>query len=48
LISHIHRRGRLPHGAADGRDDLETAPSITLLAQSESNMRSEMYEEASS
>src|SRR5258707_11998650 len=45
LISHIHRRGRLPHGAADGRDDLETVPLMTLLAQSESNKRSELYEE---
>jgi len=44
LISHIHRRGRLPHGAADGRDDLEQVPLMTLLAQSESNMRSEMHE----
>ena len=47
LISHIHRRGRLPHGAAEGRDDLETAPSMTLLAQSESSKRSDLYEEAS-
>ena len=34
LISHIQRRGRLPHGAADGRDDLEQVPLMTLLAQS--------------
>jgi glycosyltransferase involved in cell wall biosynthesis len=47
LISHIHRRGRLPHGAAEGRDDLEQVPLMTLLAQSESNMRSGMYEEVS-
>jgi len=44
LISHIHRRGRLPHGAAEGRDDLEQVPLMTLLAQSESNKRGEMYE----
>jgi len=47
LISHIHRRGRLPHSATDGRDDLETVPLMTLLAQSESNKRSELYEETS-
>jgi hypothetical protein len=47
LISHLHRRGRLPHGATEGRDDLETAPLMTLLAQSESNRRGDMYEETS-
>jgi hypothetical protein len=36
----------LPHGAAEGREDLEQVPLTTLLAQSESNMRGEMYEEA--
>ena len=46
LISHIQRHGRLPHGAADGRDDLEQVPLMTLLAQSESTMRSGMYAES--
>jgi dolichol-phosphate mannosyltransferase len=45
LISHIQRRGRLPHGAAEGRDDPEQVPLMTLLAQSESNVRGDIYEE---
>jgi glycosyltransferase involved in cell wall biosynthesis len=44
VISHIHRRGRLPHGATDGQDDVEKTAFKTLLAQSG---RSRAYDEAS-
>ena len=47
MISHIHRRGRLPHGAADGDDDWKRPPFRTLLAQSEPKARSHAYDEAS-
>jgi dolichol-phosphate mannosyltransferase len=47
VISHIHRRGRLPHGAADGQDDVERTSFKTLLAQSGPKARSRAYDEAS-
>ena len=47
MISQIHRRGRLPHGAADGQDDVEKAPFKTLLAQSGPKARSTVHDEAS-
>ena len=47
MISHIHRRGRLPHSAADGDDDMEKAAFRTLLAQSGPKARSHAYDEAS-
>jgi dolichol-phosphate mannosyltransferase len=43
MISHIHRRGRLPHG----QDDIEQAPLKTLLAQSGPKARNPVYDEAS-
>ena len=46
VISHIHRRGRLPHNVADGEDDLEQVRSMTLLAQSEPKCAAN-YDEAS-
>ena len=47
VISHIHRRGRLPHGAADAEGDMETTAFKTLLAQSGPKARSHVYDEAS-
>jgi dolichol-phosphate mannosyltransferase len=47
VISHIHRRGRLPHSAADGESDMETTAFKTLLAQSGPKARSRAYDEAS-
>jgi dolichol-phosphate mannosyltransferase len=47
MISHIHRRGRLPHSAADGDDDMEKTAFRTLLAQSGPKARSHAYDEAS-
>src|SRR5882724_10491823 len=47
VISHIHRRGRLPHSAADGEGDMETTAFKTLLAQSGPKPRSRAYDEAS-
>jgi dolichol-phosphate mannosyltransferase len=46
MISHIHRRGRLPHNAADGDDDVEKTAFKTLLAQSGPKARSPAYDEA--
>jgi dolichol-phosphate mannosyltransferase len=46
VISHIHRRGRLPRGLADGEGAFETAPFKTLLAQSGPKIRSHAYDEA--
>jgi dolichol-phosphate mannosyltransferase len=47
VISHIHRRGRLPHSAADGESDMEATAFNTLLAQSGPKARSHAYDEAS-
>lgn len=47
VISHIHRRGRLPHGAAGGQGDVERTEFKTLLAQSGSKGRGRAYDEAS-
>jgi dolichol-phosphate mannosyltransferase len=47
VISHIHRRGRLPHSAADGDSDMEATAFNTLLAQSGPKARSHAYDEAS-
>jgi dolichol-phosphate mannosyltransferase len=47
VISHIHRRGRLPHSAADSEGDMETTAFRTLLAQSGPKARSPAYDEAS-
>lgn len=47
LISHIHRRGRLPHGSMEGEGIFETAPFKTLLAKSGPKARSHTYDEAS-
>nr|WP_249149353.1 glycosyltransferase family 2 protein [Bradyrhizobium manausense] len=44
LISHIHRRGRLPHGA-EAAADLERAPFRTLLAQSGPEARGQVHDE---
>ena len=46
VISHIHRRGRLPHSAADGQHDVERTEFKTLLAQSGPKARSRAYDEA--
>lgn len=43
LISHIHRRGRLPHGA-ESATDLERAPFRTLLAQSGPEVRGQLHD----
>lgn len=43
LISHIHRRGRLPHGA-EAATDLERAPFRTLLAQSGPEVRGQLHD----
>lgn len=49
LISHIHRRGRLPShlpgNAAEERDDIEIAPFKTLMAQSGRGRYSQAYDE---
>jgi dolichol-phosphate mannosyltransferase len=47
LISHIHRRGRLPHGSADTQGDMERAALTTLLVQSGHEARSPAYDDAS-
>jgi dolichol-phosphate mannosyltransferase len=47
VISHIHRRGRLPHNVADGKGDIESDSFKTLLAQSGPMARSHAYDEAS-
>ena len=47
VISHIHRRGRLPHSAAGGEDDMEATAFKTLLAQSGPKARSQAYDEVS-
>jgi dolichol-phosphate mannosyltransferase len=47
VISHIHRRGRLPHNMADGEGDIERDSFKTLLAQSGPKARSRAYDEAS-
>jgi dolichol-phosphate mannosyltransferase len=47
VISHIHRRGRLPYSAADAEGDMETTAFKTLLAQSGPKARSHVYDEAS-
>ncbi|WP_456843286.1 glycosyltransferase family 2 protein [Bradyrhizobium sp. USDA 4486] len=43
LISQIHRRGRLPHGA-EAATDLERAPFRTLLAQSGPEVRGQLHD----
>jgi dolichol-phosphate mannosyltransferase len=47
VISHIHRRGRLPNNVADGEGDIERDSFKTLLAQSGPKARSRAYDEAS-
>ena len=47
VISHIHRRGRLPHRAADGEGEMEKTAFTTLLAQSGPKARIHAYDEAS-
>jgi dolichol-phosphate mannosyltransferase len=47
VISHIHRRGRLPQGAVEGQDDVERTSFKTLLAQSGPKAHSRAYDEAS-
>jgi dolichol-phosphate mannosyltransferase len=47
VISHIHRRGRLPNNVADGEGDIERDSFKTLLAQSGPKARSHAYDEAS-
>ena len=47
VISHIHRRGRLPHNAAGGEDDIEATAFKTLLAQSGPKARGHAYDEIS-
>ena len=47
VISHIHRRGRLPHSATGSEDEMETTAFKTLLAQSGPKARSHAYDEAS-
>jgi dolichol-phosphate mannosyltransferase len=47
VISHLHRRGRLPHNAADGGSDIEMESFKTLLAQPGQRARSPAYDEAS-
>ena len=47
VISHIHRRGRLPNNVADGEGDIERDSFKTLLAQSGPKARGRAYDEAS-
>jgi dolichol-phosphate mannosyltransferase len=47
VISHLHRRGRLPRSAAGGEDDMEATAFKTLLAQSGPKARSQAYDEIS-
>lgn len=44
VISHLHRRGRLPHNVADGESDIESDSFKTLLAQSGPKARSHAYD----